>query len=387
MSDYRDDSNDTAVIGDETWLGLKNFLVEEFATISAVALVTIGTLVTDTAQAGDETWVETTRHSQVVETATASDETWDALKAKQLVVETRRVSESLTHSLGVLHEDTAQVSDELAAGVRELVTDTAQASEVWSGVLRASILVQDSIKVSDSLVYHGFTLVEDNAAISDVTTGKLWAWELLSDAAQISDEVVEGAAASALVTDTATVSDEMFGTLHATQVVEEFAQVEDSVGADTGATQVWTANTFAEWATSRYLLNATGIASVDGVLYLTTTDGVYALDGVEGEVEGRLLTGRIDVGGGSLATPVGMYLEYELDGALEVEVTQHQSGIDTQSYTYDLPTESADTLTNGRVMFGKGLRGRHFTFELTITGRHAYINDMSLLVAPIKRRV
>ena len=387
MSDYRDDSNDTAVISDETWLGLKHFIVEDFAKISAVALVTIGTLVTDTATAGDETWGAVTRSSQVVEAAQASDETWGQLHARQLVVETRRVSESLTHAVGVLHEDMAQVSDELAAGSRDLVVDVVQASEVWSGTLRASVLVQDSLKASDSLIYHGFTLVEDGAAISDTATGKLRAWDLLTDSAQIGDEVGEGAAASALMTDAATASDVTWGQLHAVQLVIDSAQVEDWVEPATGASQVWTANSDVAWAMSRYRLTATGLSVIDGTAYLTTPGGVFALDGDTEEIEGRLVTGRLDVGEGNLAIPASLYLEYELDGTLEVEVTQYQNGIAPDSYTYDLPAEAADTLTNGRVMFGKGLRGRHFRFAVTITGQRAYINDMSLLVAPIKRRI
>jgi len=387
MSNYRDDSNDTAVIGEESWLGLKGFIVEDFAKISAVALVTIGTLTTDTATASDETWGAVTRSSQVVETVQASDETWGELHARQLVVETRRVSEALTHTVGVLHEDTAQVSDELAAGSRDLVVDVAQASEVWSGTLRATVLVQDSITVTDSLIYHGFTLVEDGAAISDTASDKLLARDLLTDSTQISDAVLEASAASALVTDTVTASDATWGQLHAVQLVIDSAQVEDWVEPSTGGSQVWTANSVASWATSRYLLDATGIASINELIYLTTPNGVFALDGDAEEIEGRLVTGRLDVGGGTLAIPASLYMEYELDGALEVEVTQYQIGIAPDSYTYDLPAEAADTLTNGRVMFGKGLRGRHFSFAVTITGQRAYINDMSLLVAPIKRRV
>ena len=387
MSNYRDDSNDTAVISDESWLGLKNFIVEDLAKISAVALVTIGTLTTDTATAGDETWDVVTRSGHVVEAAQVSDETWGQLHAQQLVVETRRVSESLTHAVGVLHEDTAQVRDELAAGSRDLMTDTVQVSEVWSDTLRDSMLVQDSLKVSDNLIYRDFTLVEDGAAISDTATGKLRARDLPDDSAQIGEEVDEWVTASALVTDAATATDVTWDQLHAVQLVIDSAQAEDWVEPATGGGQVWTANSVANWATSRYLLDATGVAAIDEKVYLTTPVGVFALDGDTEEIEGRLVTGRLDVGDGSLAIPASLYLEYELDGALEVEVTQYQNGIAPDSYTYDLPAEAADTLTNGRVMFGKGLRGRHFSFAVTITGQRAYINDMSLLVAPIKRRI
>ncbi|MBX6209533.1 hypothetical protein ISD46_33795, partial [Pseudomonas aeruginosa] len=57
------------------------------------------------------------------------------------------------------------------------------------------------------------------------------------------------------------------------------------------------------------------------------------------------------------------------------------------TYSYPLESEPADELTNGRFKFGRGLRGRHFTFTLRLTGRHGYINDLSVESAPTNRRV
>jgi len=383
---YRDDTTELAVASDTTWLGLTGAVVEELVTISAVALVTIGTLTLDSAMVSDDVVSHSTR-ATTTELATVSDEAPGQLSAVQLVSEAVRISESLGHTTRVMTDETAAASDELASGARDTVTEAAVASDQAIGTLRASVLMQDSLQVSDTLIYHGFTLVDESAAAGDMVWGALRARGIVSETAAADDEVFGDVATGTVLTETALASDEALGHLHAVQLVTETAQAEDGVGQGTGASQVWTANSDVAWAMSRYRLTATGLAVIDGVPHLTTPDGVFALDGADEEIDGQLVTGRLDVGDGSLATPVSMYLEYELDGALAVEVSQHQSGYAIESYAYDLPYEPGDTLTNGRVMFGKGLRGRHFTFTVTVSGRRAYINDMSLLVAPIKRRV
>lgn len=115
-------------------------------------------------------------------------------------------------------------------------------------------------------------------------------------------------------------------------------------------------------------------------------DGVYALDGGAETISGRIQTGKLDIGQGGLVHPLAAYLEYELDGTAEMDVTTTQSG-QAETYTYALPAEAAGELTNGRFVFGRGLRGRHFSFALRITGTHGYINDLSVNSAPTKRRV
>lgn len=383
---YRDDTTELAVASDTTWLGLTGVIVEELATISAVALVTIGTLTLDNALVGDEVLSHTTR-AEVVETAQAGDAVTTHLNAVQLVTETAQATDTVRHTTQVVVVETATVSDELATGARDVTTEPATASDLAWGQLRAGVLVQDSLQVSDALIYRGFTLVAEDAGAGDLVWGQLRARDMVADTASAADELFGDAATGSVLNETAGVSDEVLDQLRAVQIVNETAQAEDWVDPGTGSSQVWTANSVASWATSRYLLDATGVATIDEKVYLTTPDGVFALDGDTEEIEGRLVTGRLDVGGGTLATPFGMYLEYELDGALAVDVSQFQSGVVPETYSYGLPAEPGDTLTNGRVMFGKGLRGRHFGFTVRITGQRAYINDMSLLVAPIKRRV
>jgi hypothetical protein len=81
-----------------------------------------------------------------------------------------------------------------------------------------------------------------------------------------------------------------------------------------------------------------------------------------------------------------MILEYSLDGQLSVDVGTTQTGYQ-QTFNYVLRKEPSDYLTNGRVIFGRGLRGRHFEFSVNIQGTTAYINDMVVNITKTKRRI
>ena len=132
--------------------------------------------------------------------------------------------------------------------------------------------------------------------------------------------------------------------------------------------------------------NYNRLVVIDGALYGEAEDGIYKLDQEIAPVVASIKTGKMDLGRGALTHPNAAYLEYELAGQASMTVHTTQKGIE-QQYTYVLPNELADELTNGRFIFGRGLRGRHFSFELTMVGTHGYINDLSVDHQPTTRRV
>jgi hypothetical protein len=161
---------------------------------------------------------------------------------------------------------------------------------------------------------------------------------------------------------------------------------EDQMVGEPVRAQAWTANTDS-WAMSRYdPVPFTALVVIDGALYGLADDGVFALDTPTAQAA-VLRTAPVDVGQGVLAHPLQAFLEYELEeGAASMEVTTTQSG-EAQTYAYALQPEAAKRLTNGRFVFGRGLRGRHFTFALRLDAKRGHINDLSVNVAPTKRRV
>lgn len=174
----------------------------------------------------------------------------------------------------------------------------------------------------------------------------------------------------------------------ARQLINDLVFVEDDHSKQKQYGHAWTANVDT-WAMSRYQdYGFSELAVINGVLYGVAEDGVHQLD-AKAFIEAKLVTGQLDLGQGQLVHPLGAYLEYELSGntrKLEIGVSTTQSGT-KQTYYYVLPTEKSDDLTNGRVLFGRGLRGRHFAFEIKISGEQGYINDLNIDLSATKRRV
>ncbi|MEQ1047623.1 hypothetical protein [Pseudomonas aeruginosa] len=387
MSDYRDDSNDTAVISDSAWIGL-TAISEGTARISETVLFGLLVLHTDTAVASDEA-IDRPGHL-LADQAHASDEVTDQLRARGLVVETATAGDRVTGTLRVLHVDDALVSDGVLDRVRGLTVDGATVADEAFGTRHAYTLVLDAARISDSTGQAASVLVEDAATVSDQATGTLHGRVLLVDGASLADEVVDAhQAVQALLVDGASIAALVLDHLVARDLVSDAVVIEDiTVGGDQDGGQAWTANVDS-WAMSRYApYTFRSLAVIDGRLYGIAEDGVYALDGDSQPVAGRIATGKLDIGQGALVHPHSAYLEYALDadGTVAMDVTTTQSG-SAVTYSYPLESEPADELTNGRFKFGRGLRGRHFTFTLRLTGRHGYINDLSVESAPTNRRV
>lgn len=384
MSNYRDDTQETAVAGDFTWAGMGS-ITEEVARIAGTLAFGLMVMHTSAAAASDE--VFGSGAGIIIEQAVASDAVLDTKRGASLTIERARVGESWRAVLRVLHADSAVASDEVSGAARALVIERAQIADEVIARRSVATLVFESARASDTTVQAASELIADSIAAGDWTTGKLRARVLALDAATVSDEVLGGQRVTAPAIDSARISDAFEDHLSARDIIADGAAVEDRTWSNLpDAGQAWTSNADT-WAMSRYApYSFTGLAVIDGVAYGMAADGVYALNGESEAISGSIRTGKMDVGQGGLVHPLAAYLEYELDGTAEMDVTTTQSG-QAETYTYALPAETASELTNGRFIFGRGLRGRHFSFALRMTGTHGYINDLSVNTAPTKRRV
>ena len=125
---------------------------------------------------------------------------------------------------------------------------------------------------------------------------------------------------------------------------------------------------------------------ISGRLYGVTATGIEELKHGAQSITAKIKTAKLDLGDGGLIHPESMILEYSLDGQLSVDVGTTQTGYQ-QTFNYVLRKEPSEYLTNGRVVFGRGLRGRHFEFAVNIEGSTAYINDMVVNITKTKRRI
>jgi len=446
MSSYRDDTQETMVIADSVFTKVKTDVVENLKIIDK-EIARIKVLMLDSFAISDE--VSSTKIGLFVDEANIADEVFSKLTAKHLISETLRISDStrstfkvvnpteehiliqdiVQHRVIALANDIVTINDGVSTRltaktdvyeklkitdsivsnnhVLDMVSDTVSISEKFNFKLRSSltdsinindsvqhnlyakISITDRLKIKDILanIYHDFVL--DFVGIVDSVPTKPKYKDQITEQILVSSELLERRRVYESINEMANAVGALSGKLKATQRFDDLMFIEDVIPTELFLGSAWTSGCDV-WNMSRYGdFNYTQLAIINGELFAVCDTGVHQL--VEGaqDVSAKITTPKLDIGDGSLVHPLGAYLEYELSGnsrKLEVGVVTTQSGT-KQAYYYLLPIEKADELTNGRVLFGRGLRGRHFAFEIKISGQHGYINDLSIDVSATKRRV
>lgn len=390
---YRDDTQETAVIIDSTWVGVKT-LVTEMAKASAIALFGLAVVVTDTATASDDVFGST--HINVSDVAIISDEAYSQVYAHSLTTDIAKINDSQSFKLTSMATDTAVISDDTFGSLMAMANDTAIITDEAITKKTVAVNIFETSKISDLSLQIAHELATDEIIFFDSTSSKVITKPFAIDNLVITDEAVLNPKLLTPAVDIIKIGDGIFGNVTTFASVADWAVIEDEpvYTSDYPSdiyknNQAWTANT-KNWALSRYTdYSYVCLAVVNDVLYGCNDKGVFRLNSQSDEVVAKVATGKIDVSGGTLSYPTGCYMEYELTGKGKqaiMAVTSTQKGV-AQTYQYKLPSEKADYLTNGRFIFGRGLRGRHFSFDLTVTGTHGYINDVSVEVATGKRRV
>lgn len=361
--------SDGATANDELITGSTRSIITDSAKVSdsTTSQRTVTHLITDSARAKDS--ITAIERDLITDSLVTADSATDKLQAVQLI------------------NDSAGASDNAIGSIATLITDSAFAYGQPFTQRNVVSFVADSTPIGDSLLFNRADIIIDDIAISDTTTGKFGAAGTLIDTAAISDTVLDIIIQNAVIMDSIAITDEVIDKLDVTVLIIDGAVIEDSVLSSGGAQgQAWTANVDS-WAMSRYNpYNYNRLVVINNVLYGEADDGIYRLDQEVDAVTAIVKTGKMDLGRGQLTHPASAYLEYELNGGASMAVHSTQKGIE-QQYTYMLPNEVANELTNGRFIFGRGLRGRHFSFELVMVGTHGHINDLSIEHAPTSRRV
>jgi len=384
MSNYRDDSTDLAVASDSTWLGL-SAITESAARIAAVLLVAIGVTHVDAATAADE--AADRRIFLVQDAAQVADAAPDRLHAAVLVADGARMTDGLSEVRLLLHEDAAQAVEHISHAIGATLEDSARASGAVEDARTSRVRAEDAARISDDAVYRVRESAAETATAGDHAQDRLAGRSLTSDAAMIADSVEDSRdAASALAIDGARGASLVVDRLHAADLVADLALADALMVGEVGIGQAWTAGVDG-WAMTRYAPFAfEQLTVIDGVAYGVTEAGVFALDGGAGEIEAIITTGKLDIGRGVLAHPIALYAHGELDGTAEVAVTTTQRGT-IEQYDYPLQMRPGPEMTAGRAVFGRGLRGARFAFELRMAGERALFNNLRIEAMPTQRRM
>ena len=280
------------------------------------------------------------------------------------------------------------ISDSTTDKLRGFTQENITFQEQHLGKKITRSIINESVQAKGGSVGYYSDLVTDQILYSEQHSQRLVVKEQITDSILVGESFNLLRKVSQIIFESISPSDITQSKNKAKQWINDLVFTEDAYDKNSQYGYAWTANVDT-WAMSRYQdYGFSELVVIDGVLYGIATDGVYRIDANE-QVRASIVTGKIDLGQGQLIHPLGAYLEYELSGTsklIEVGVSTTQSGI-KQTYFYPLAAEVAGHLTNGRVLFGRGLRGRHFSFELKITGEHGYINDLNIDMSSTKRRV
>ncbi len=387
MSNYRDDTLERLTVSDRVWVGVKNF-TDDTLRLSIATAFTLMATTTEQLIASDAV-IEGNSGFAVLEVLKIQDEapgsrfvtgyTQEKLKAFDhiILMQSDQVHEQLTFS------------EQHQAFIRSAITEKLSLSESSQSQRYSSQFVYESLRLKDStaVIYSNY-VNEDPLSISDSESSRLSVNHWIVESLTVSDSDISSVTTHNHVVETLKATAAVSGTLYAINHIHEYLAAFDEMLPDQFSGQAWTANTDT-WAVSRYQpYNFEGLSVINDQVYAWNDQGVFVI-GVEGElIQAILETGKLDFGE-SLVHPTAAFLEYEMSGKdkqLNITITTTQSG-KASTYTYVLPDEQADHLTNGRVLFGRGLRGRHFAFGISISAQSAKINALSLEFTKTARRV
>ena len=382
MSNYRDDSVDVISVAEEFICG-QRALIEEQVYVADALRYNVRLLTDEPVQVGDESYARLrllTDEALGVQGLDAS-----RMRAGQSGGDTLRIGETVIPVLAVRHDETLGVTDVLLAGGQGAAGNPVQVDEAWLLARHSFALTVETLRVGDGLRAGQSVLVEEQLGVSDEGGGRRRSRALIEDTLHGEDAVDERGVQHDVLTERVRVVDEVFTLLHAQQLVV------DELGAQAGEVlrpvgQAWV-SAVDRWAMSRYApYSFDSLTLIDGVLHATGEGGVYCLQGEGETITCTLSYGTMDVGGSPLTLPAWAYLGCVLEGEARMSVTQTQNRV-AQTWSYPFQSLNSEVMRNGRFVFGKGLRGRYFKFELVVEGEAFVLDDLTLMLANKTRRI
>lgn len=323
------------------------------------------------------------------ETATA-DGGYSSATYTTMLAETAKASDELVSVVTIILSDTINATDSQAIGTVTSLHETAYASDST-----ADSAVVANYTLSDTATAEGYgwpapttTFTETFFATNAITEWASPQETLVSvatgtEAITFNSTVPELLVAEALALDAMDFSGSVYNTtLHETAEGNGIPWAKDFGAA------AWVLNTETGGLTNYDNFQFTSLTQLNGVVYGTTADGIYALTGENDEgrdIESVVQTGFLDFNRPFTKRVSDLYVGYT-GGQLDCTVETYDGP--QEEYTYTLEERDADAPRNNRMKVGKGLSSRYwrFTFE-NVAGADFQIYDAAANVAESKRRL
>lgn len=361
-------------------------LIEEAFILADHSFVKQSELITEDLGLGE---VEQVSYKTVhIEPFKVADAHFTYKTAFQSISDRLKLSDSL-HALSRssdLIEESLVLSDSTRDKLKTLIVETLGLGQELEQYNQVVSRVSDSFKLQDNVARIVRERVEESFRMSDEFKKLSDTIELVIESLVFSDQVSGQRIVRSLAESGIQFTASIQGSKRATSSVTELLFLDDEATDNKHVIGAWT-TTADGWNMSRYYdYPYEELIVIAGRLYGVTADGIEELKQGVQSITAQIKTAKLDIGAGALVHPESMILEYSLDGQLSVDVGTTQTGYQ-QTFNYVLKNEPSDYLTNGRVIFGRGLRGRHFEFSVNIQGTTAYINDMVVNITKTKRRI
>lgn len=343
--------------------------------------------------------------SDAANTATATASLYDAIRETLLCA--ADCDESAHYNLSMSEAQAA--IDSLIGG--KLFQDAV--SEVADGgvstVVEIALRMVEQVAASDAALTSwqtAMTVAEVATALDLVAAG--WAFSVV-ETAEANDTITPFVAMLATLLEEAVATDTLSNTLTVTVVSTETA-----AGADTVTTMAeffetmdesvvaavtlrlgddvytgWALNT-EEGAVSefqRYEFNS--FCQLRGEYYAAGTDGIYRIGGSSdaGEaIVGYLKTGLLDFGSSLQKRMDSAWLAIATDGAVRMKVVTTDGGEAEETWYQVVSKDDGAVAENLRLKIGKGLKSRHWQFELVVEDASEFAMDELQLIPMILSR-
>lgn len=386
MAIYRDDALENIFLSDSTWLRLK-VIAEDRIVFADIAATTLKVFSEDSFTLADEL-SQSGAISIAADGFSLSDQITGQRIARGIISDQIKLFDAAYRFKAENTQDQFTLDDFTLSTTLTLSTDSIHFVESISSQRYSRILSNDQFKLVDLVNTVASEQVIDSILLGDFTQDKLRTQSYLIDSISFGDQDLSSVQLYSHAIDTLRLGDSTQSKLTGRTDSHDYLSLHDEIKDSKVYGQAWTANTDT-WAMSRYMpFSFDGLTIINDKLYGWNDKGVFLMDKPDHLINGLIETGKLDFGD-SLVHPTAAYLEYEMSGQgkeLSIAVTSTQSGKPT-TYTYMLPNEEADHLTNGRVLFGRGLRGRHFSFTISIAATSAQINALSMDFTKTTRRI
>ena len=316
-------------------------------------------------------------------------EIWPRVNPNALY-ETLVISDALgtTHEVLVPLVDALAISD--AVGVAweiSAAADTLEISDSSGAILTLHAAAADTLSIADSAGSMQLADAADTLALAD-GLGATHYWPIVAaDTLALADSsttiLFVSAADSLSISDSATA----VLTLHA--AAADTLSISDSASDSATSLQRIAVMNLDTGAVSEYVLpvKVTGIAQRDGVLYLATADGIYALDAPTddgADIVWRWRSGLTHLGTDLLKRVIDINALGRTQGAVIAEVVTTRAGTKRLD-AFQLPAATRDSPRDAVIKVAKGLTSVYWAFGERGTAP-AERHEIRVSATPLSRR-